>query len=151
MKNEITRIGFEARFKRIEDIKEYLAFIVKKYDDRNLAVTDCLIYPRKYQSEIPFSLDSQTLCRMNTDKASFEALKMEAYPDKASSAKIETYDDYKKSSCGLLLLIYDMFVIEIYCKDGDGLNELIFNASRYDLEYFDEKTEENDPRTRMSF
>ncbi len=151
MKKTTTNIGFETRFNKYNDLMECFNFIVSKYSNYNMIVSDCLIYPRKFQIKTPFVYEKTIACEMSTKKAIFEAIKLEVYSTSDSLTIIRNYEDYKNGFCNALLLIYDMLSMEIYCKKQDELNELMLFTLKHKLEYFDIKSEKSDQRTSMFF
>ena len=55
-------------------------------------------------------------------------LKLQAYPLKSKYCNIYTYEEFLKSNCQLLLLVYDCEFVEIYCKSENILKNLYDNA-----------------------
>lgn len=79
-------------------------------------------------------------------------LRLEAYFSKIVNSEIETYADFKESSCQMILLISDCENVEFYIKDKNllknCLEEFSKNKKYKSIEYI---TDENDSRTRMFF
>ena len=57
-------------------------------------------------------------------------LKLQAYSEEEPYADIHTYDEFIKSSCLLLVLIYDCESVEIFSKDERITRSLFDNARR---------------------
>lgn len=64
------------------------------------------------------------------------------------SCKIDTYDDFVKNKCELILLITDVNEFEIYMKDNVLKEQIIKNIKKLNIS-FKEKTIQNDGRTKM--
>lgn len=76
-------------------------------------------------------------------------LKLEAYPPGEKCPDIHTYEEYLKSSCLLLMLIYDCEYVEIFSKDAVITNTLFDNAARKGFSEIVLISDENDGRIRM--
>ena len=76
-------------------------------------------------------------------------LKLEAYPPGENCPDIHSYEEFLKSSCLLLMLIYDCEFVEIFAKDAHTTNPLLENAHRKGFLEIALITDENDGRTRM--
>ncbi|MBM4765129.1 DUF2691 family protein [Bacillus sp. B15-48] len=74
---------------------------------------------------------------------------LQAYP-KGKIAEINTYEEFTKSDCELVLLVVDSCYATIYCKDKDKLELLYKNARDCRFEDVEYITNENDTRTRLS-
>lgn len=76
-------------------------------------------------------------------------LKLQAYFENGIFFDIHTYEDFKRSDCQLLLLIYDCKSVDIYAKDQIIIKDIYENAliNNYtEVEYI---TDSNDGRTKM--
>lgn len=62
--------------------------------------------------------------------------------------KIENYKDFNNSNCQLILLISDVFDVEIYFKENELKNLILNNLKENNIDY-NIKTAENDERTIM--
>ena len=76
-------------------------------------------------------------------------LKLQAYSEEEPYADIHTYDEFIKSSCLLLVLIYDCESVEIFSKDERITRSLFDNAHRKGFSETTLITDENDGRTKM--
>ena len=76
-------------------------------------------------------------------------LKLEAYPPGENCPDIHSYEEFLKSSCLLLMLIYDCEFVEIFAKDAHTTPTLLENAHRKGFLEIALITDENDGRTRM--
>jgi hypothetical protein len=74
---------------------------------------------------------------------------LQAYP-KEEFSDIETYDEFLKSNCELILLVVDSCYVTIYCKNKGTIELLYKNATDCGFEDVIYITDENDTRTRLS-
>lgn len=75
---------------------------------------------------------------------------LKAYPKGKIVSDIDSYEEFLKSDCQLVLLISDCFYCEIYCKDRAKLERMFQHAKRCAFENVEYITDENDGRTRLS-
>lgn len=69
--------------------------------------------------------------------------------DKASKfQEINTYEDFIKSSCQMIILIVDIYEIEIYFKENNLKKQVLKNINDLNAEY-KIKTKDNDGRTKL--
>ena len=72
---------------------------------------------------------------------------LQAYPVSSDFCELNTYEDYLKSTCEIVVLITDCIFVDIYCKQQADIEIIKTNAvNNYfcDIEYV---TDENDIRT----
>ena len=74
---------------------------------------------------------------------------LKAFPS-GMVTEINTYEEYLKSSCELVILIADCSYVSLYCKDPDMLEALYQQAVQCGFLHVDYVTDENDARTRLS-
>lgn len=74
---------------------------------------------------------------------------LEIIPNNSIIKNITTYEDFVKSQCELLLLIYDVAYGEIYVKNKDWLFKLLDNIEKMKVKELCIKTDESDMRTAM--
>ena len=67
-----------------------------------------------------------------------------------SNTNLVSYQDFIKSTCEIIVLISDLYFVEIYCKDWDVLRLLAANLKANGCEDIKYKTLENDGRTKLS-
>ena len=75
---------------------------------------------------------------------------IKAYPIGSDCSCINTYEDYLKSDCQIILLCADSSFIDFYSKDIEIINKVNENCINYNFEQVNPVTEQNDTRTRMS-
>lgn len=84
----------------------------------------------------------------------FSFLRLRRYPREYSMCRmkqIDTYDDFLKSPCDLIVLYYDAWYCFIYSKDTETVKRIYhaFEDRNYEKLMF--ITEGNDPRVHMHF
>lgn len=77
------------------------------------------------------------------------ASKLPAYPVGETDGEPMYYEDFLRSKCQLVLIMYDRQYTELYCKDEE-MSKLFFdNAVRRGFDEVIYKTDENDGRTAL--
>ena len=76
-------------------------------------------------------------------------LKLQAYKKGAAFSAIHTFDEFLKSDCQVLLLIFDCEFAEIYVQDSACAEIIYQNAKSEHFENLAYITEDNDDRTVM--
>ncbi|MBK5505954.1 DUF2691 family protein [Bacillus sp. TH12] len=74
---------------------------------------------------------------------------LKAYPKGEEVVDIETYEEFKKSKCEVVVLVADGDYIQIYAKNQEEIEMIYENALNQGF-YVEYITDENDGRTRMS-
>ncbi|MEK5500602.1 DUF2691 family protein [Bacillus sp. FSL M8-0168] len=74
---------------------------------------------------------------------------MKAFPKNQHPEQIETYGEFIKSDCRLVVLIADSCYASIYCKDQKQIGLLYRNAKACGFGHVEYITDENDARTGM--
>jgi hypothetical protein len=76
-------------------------------------------------------------------------LKLQAYNSTHEFNEIHTYEEFLKSSCQLIVLIYDCEFVEIFAKNAMLIENLFENALRKKFLNVTQITDFNDSRTAM--
>lgn len=76
-------------------------------------------------------------------------LKLQAYANEEKFEDIHTYEDFLRSNCILLLLIYDCENVEVFTKDDNLTETIMKNAQRNGFLEIELITCENDGRVKM--
>ena len=78
-----------------------------------------------------------------------ERLVLHLNADVEHELKIDNYEDFQKSGCEMLVLLYDACYLEIYCKDQQLIQQ-IYNLA-FDIQdtIIEKKYDSNDTRTTM--
>lgn len=74
---------------------------------------------------------------------------LQAHP-KGKVTEINTYEEFAKSECELVLLVVDCCYATVYCKSKEKLELLHENAQDCGFENIEIITDENDGSTRLS-
>ncbi|TWT06350.1 DUF2691 family protein [Planococcus sp. CPCC 101016] len=74
---------------------------------------------------------------------------LQAHP-KGKVTEINTYEEFVKSECELVLLVVDCYYATVYCKNSEKLELLYTHAHNCGFENIEYITDENDGRTRLS-
>lgn len=74
-------------------------------------------------------------------------LKLQAYSGAAKTENIASYEEYVKSDCQIVVLIYDCEYVEIYCKNTELIKAIFEQARRINYRDVELITDENDCRT----
>lgn len=75
---------------------------------------------------------------------------LKAFPKDKQIKEINTYDEFLKSDCQVVLLLVDCSFVTIYCKDSSTLELLYGHAKSHGFDGLEYVTEENDKRIRLS-
>lgn len=75
---------------------------------------------------------------------------LQAYPNGSDLNELNTYEDFLKSSCEIVILITDSIFVEIYAKDEKIINKIKYNAEQCDFKEIRYITDKNDCRTVFS-
>ena len=75
---------------------------------------------------------------------------IKAFPKNSYPIDIKTYEDFLVSNCELALLVVDSSYITIYCKNGQVVKDLYFNAKKQGYINVKNITDDNDFRTGLS-
>lgn len=77
-------------------------------------------------------------------------LKLQAYFNDSSFFDIQSYEQFQKSDCQLLLLVYDCESVAVYAKDQMIAGTIYENALKNNYMEIEYITETNDARTKMN-
>lgn len=117
------------------DVKEYCWYNVEEQNevwDEN--ISDLFFKENVY--------DGETFSRQIASNNFIVFLKLQAYFEKGSFSNINTYEEFQKSNCQMILLIYDCECVEIYSKDQMMLKSIYDQAilNNYtEVKFIDEK------------
>lgn len=74
-------------------------------------------------------------------------LKLQAYSGDVKVENVTSYEEYVKSDCQIIVLIYDCEYVEIYCKDTKLTKSFFDQVKRMNYGNVELITDENDRRT----
>lgn len=78
-----------------------------------------------------------------------ESLILHLYPEEADYEEIDSYVDFLKSKCEMIILLYDFYYLEIYSKNHIWTQKLMHAAIDIPGTIVEEKYEETDTRTTL--
>ncbi len=76
-------------------------------------------------------------------------LKIQAYLGQCDLKDLHSYDEYIKSNCKLILLVYDCEYVEIYMKNSMEIEKIYRDIKNIGYSFVEYITDENDRRTKM--
>ena len=71
------------------------------------------------------------------------------YPKEEVDEDIDTYEDYATGRCQIIVLVYDAYYFDIYCKDEENVKIIERNCIENHYTEIEPFTEKNNPRTKM--
>ena len=71
-------------------------------------------------------------------------------PEDDTAETVDTYEEYAKGKCRLIILIFDGYWFDLYCKDEKELERIIKNCEENHYNDIEILTEENNPREIMA-
>ena len=152
----IRGITFEVPNKRGYILKEILgpidvlAFNWLVEDEEAYYVVDGELGEPLFSHKI-LNLEGQLLQKKIEEKMSYVIFAdLKAFPKGSVPAELETYEDFQKNDCELVLLIVDCTFVTIYCENNVLSETLFHHATRKGYTEVAYITDENDRRTRLS-
>jgi len=94
-------------------------------------------------------LDENSFSRLIRQDHYIIFTKLQAYLGDGKFFNISTYEEFDRSDCQLLLLIFDCEFVEIYVKDAVAVKALYENAQQHRFLQIEYITNDNDCRTGM--
>lgn len=76
-------------------------------------------------------------------------IKLQAFVNSYKAMNCHTYEQFIQSDCEMLVLIYDVYYVDIYLKSMDILDEVKNNAFKNGFINITIITDENDNRTKL--
>ncbi len=141
--------GFECVFSRKSDIRSFFNFSDIVFDHYYFSVADASVFSHGRKIEIPERFLPNYFQELIQKSFVGERLVLHLYPKNADYEEIENYEDFQKSKCEMIILLYDFYYLEIYCKNQTWIQKLIHTASNTQGAVVEEKYEEKDIRTTM--
>ena len=103
MKLKTSIRGIECEFDNIERLLDYLCFYV--VDSIYTSAKKSFVMPRHFLPEY--------LSVIQKSHAVFDCLVLHIYPIGKAEEEIETYEDFLRSSCEMIVLIYDGYFMDV--------------------------------------
>lgn len=149
MKNKDAFIGIECRFPELSAIWEFFEFSGIEFGSREFVAVDAAVYSKGIRITLPYSFKPSFFQELIDNCFVAERLVLHLYSDLISSKNIDNYQEYLKSNCEMIILIYDCFYVEIYCKKNIWLEKLYQTAQKISGVIVSKKYEDTDTRTAM--
>ena len=141
--------GIECVFKNKSDIWNIFSFPNIVLEHYYFRVADAAIFSQGRRIEI---LKKFTPCYFQElIRKSFvgERLVLHLYPENANFERIDNYNDFLKSKCEMIILLYDFYYLEVYCKNQEWIQKLLNTAANAPGAIVEEKYVDTDDRTIM--
>lgn len=141
--------GFECKFSRIGDVWKFFNFSDIVIDHYYFRTVDASVFSHDSFIEILEKFPPSYFQEL-VQKAFFgERLVLHLYPETADFEEIDNYTDFLKSNCEMIILLYDFYYLEIYCKNQMWMKKLMHTAINTPGAVVEEKYENTDTRTTM--
>lgn len=142
-------IGIEYFFEKSSDIWTVFEFKGLNLPAYYFEVIDEIIVSEKGWAHLCKTFKADYFQKINGASLAVQCLVLHLYPEGVSVEKIDTYEDFKKSNCEMILLLYDSYYLEIYAKKPLWIQKLYENAKQLPEVKVELKYLETDGRTGM--
>lgn len=109
--------GVEFRFSKLDEMWEVLKFIGNSCGSYRFTVADQSLCSKGVDVTIPHEFDSAFFNEMVHQQMVPERLVIHAYPIGERFHLIDDFMTFYRSPCAMIILMYDCWYMEIYCKD----------------------------------
>ena len=149
MNKDSSLCGFECLFRSDSDVLNFLHFSNLSLDEHYFYVADSsLVFPHTH-IDIPHTISPGEFSSLVDKTFWAERLVLHLYSQGDLPIQIDNYDDFLKSNCVMIILVYDVCYLEIYCKNPTWLQQLMYTARNIPAAQVDEKFVDTDTRTSM--
>ena len=149
MSTQDVLIGIECIFPKKGDIWNLFAFSDISFGDFYFSVVDAAVFSHGRRIELPEKFAPAFFQELVQQSFASERLVLHLYPKMASFDEIVNYVDFLKSECEMIVLMYDFYYVEIYCKNRLWLHTFLRTAKDIPGAIVKEKDEKTDPRITM--
>ena len=149
MKNNDSACGIECEFKDVEDVWKFVQFSGIDFGTRYFSVVFASVLSEGRLIVLPDTYDSTLFQELIRHRFASGGLVVHLYPAGAPKEKIDSYDDFLRSACEMIILMCDCFYVEIYCKNAAWLQTLLRTAKEIPGTSVCEKYVDTDTRERM--
>ncbi len=149
MSEEKFLCGFECEFSKKSDVWNFFNFSDVILDRFYFSVADAAVFSHGRRIEILEKFLPSYFQELIQKSFVGERLVLHLYPENADYEEIDNYEDFLKSKCEMIILLYDFCYLEIYCKNQTWIQKLMHTASNTPGAVVEEKYEETDTRTSM--
>lgn len=133
----------EKLFEKI-DIDKYVWAVS---DDEVLYIEDNMQKKSLFSSNVVHGADVKR--RVSIDEYYLVFLDIKGFNNIDDIIEIETYDEFVKSKCEIVMLCSDSSYVDIYCKNTNDLLSIVSNCNKHNFAY-EAIDENNNLRTKMS-
>lgn len=141
--------GFECVFSRKSDVWSFFEFSDIVLDHHYFRVADASVFSHGLRIKILERFPSSYFQELIQQSFVGEGLVLHLYPENADYEEIDNYEDFQKSNCEMIILLYDFYYLEVYCKNQTWIQKLMHTASNTPGAVVEEKYEETDTRSTM--
>ena len=141
--------GFECVFSKKADVWRFFDFSVLELDRYYFCVVDAAVFSHGKRIAIPEKFAADYFQELVQWEFVGEGLVLHLYPENADYQEIDYYEDFLKSNCEMIILLYDFYYMEVYCKNELWLNSLMQTAMAIPNAVVEKKYEHTDTRTSM--
>ena len=141
--------GFECVFSKKSDVWNFFNFSDVTLDPFYFIVTDASVFSHGRRIEILKKFPTSYFQELIQKSFVGESLVLHLYPENAGYEEIDNYEGFLKSKCEMIILLYDFYYLEVYCKNQVWLQKLMHTAIDTPGAIVEEKYEDTDTRTEM--
>lgn len=141
--------GFECEFSKKSDVWNFFNFSDVVLDCFYFSVADAAVFSHGRRIEILEKFLPSYFQELIQKSFVGERLVLHLYPENADYEEIDNYEDFLKSKCEMIILLYDFYYLEIYCKNQIWIQKLMHTAINTPGAVVEGKYEETDTRTSM--
>lgn len=141
--------GIECVFSQISDIWDFFDFSDMVLDGFFFKTIDAFVYSNGKRIDVAETFSSDYFHELIKKKFVGELLVLHLYPENAFTEDISNYKHFVQSKCEMIILLYDCYYLEVYCKNKLWLQKMINKAVHQPGTIVEKKYEETDTRTSM--
>ena len=149
MNTEKHLCGLECKFLKKSDVWSFFDFSDLALDKYYFQVVDAAVFSNRTRIKVLEKFQHRYFQELIKQSFVGERLVLHLYPEATPCVEIENYEDFSKSKCEMIILLYDFCYMEIYCKRRLWIEQLIHKANNISGSVVERKFEETDPRTTM--
>lgn len=149
MRKKDTLRGIECIFKKRFDVWPFLSSLCNLLGSPVFNVVDASVFSHGQKLSIPPVLPSSFFESLTQVHAVGERLVLRLYLEKENLQEIDTYEDFQKSNCEMIILLYDFCYVEVYSKKQQWTQQFFDLAISTENTIVEKKYDSSDPRTTM--
>lgn len=141
--------GIECRFSKLTDFWDFFEFSGIEFESNIFYVRDEFVLSKGRRISLPKKFSFEFIKELVEASFVCDRLVLHLYPDDKVSQDICYYSDFTKSDCKMIILIYDCYNVEVYCKNNKWLETLLVNARKTSNTIVTKIYKDTDSRTQM--